>query len=61
MSVVKVHKHICCHCDNVFYSRSARSKLCSKKCANAWFRSKEQPTQNDLERLYQLQQAEEAA
>ena len=57
---VKIHKHICCHCDTVFYSRSPRSKLCSKKCANAYFRQKETPSQTDLERLYQLQQEQEA-
>lgn len=55
MSAVKIHKHVCDHCGTVFYSRSTRSKFCSKACANANFRSKEAPSQSELERLYELQ------
>lgn len=53
---VKIYKHVCHHCDTVFYSRSIKSKFCSKQCANASFRGKEQPSQTELERLYELQQ-----
>lgn len=57
----KVSKCVCKHCQTIFYARSPLAELCSKKCANAFFRSKEEPSQADLQRLYELQQLQEAA
>lgn len=57
----KISKCICKHCSKVFYARSPLAELCSKKCANAHFRSKDAPSQADLQRLYELQQFQESA
>ncbi|WP_193452116.1 hypothetical protein [Pseudomonas nitroreducens] len=55
----KIRHMSCHHCSKLFYARSILTKYCSKKCANAAFRSKNEPTQAELKRLFELQNGTE--
>lgn len=52
----KIHQKVCHCCGVLFYSRSVLTKYCSKKCSNKAFRSKSEPSQAELKRLFEQQQ-----
>ncbi|MCE4073411.1 MULTISPECIES: hypothetical protein [Pseudomonas] len=51
----KIRHMSCHHCSKLFYARSMLAKYCSKKCSNAAFRSKNEPSQAELKKLFELQ------